>query len=69
MSIMNGGINQTVPPDGFPSLITIHPDNGAFILCVNKSARIYQTMEDLSRDVMPRVRQELLVETIFKGNC
>lgn len=66
---MSGAISQATPPGGFPAEIAIHAADGAFVLRVNKNARVYETMADLSRDIMPRVRQELIAETIFKGSC
>lgn len=60
---------QAVPAGGFPRQITITPYEGFFIVKTERASRVYQTYEDLTKDVLPTVRLELINEEVCQGSC
>lgn len=62
-------IAQTVPSGGFPKLIAITPYDGFFVVKTEKASRVYKNYEDLTKDVLPTVRIELMNEEVYQGSC
>jgi len=62
---------MTVEPQKFPGLIQIRAHEGAFTLLTDRSAVHYQNFEDLTRDVLPRIRCEFQLDKpdAIKGSC